>query len=214
MAAGATDEVPDSAKASPDAYARMMHNLSLGLLIGCPLLIALPPRKLDLYTFGLCGAFVLSANHIITERSGSSILSQASAHSPRVFQELPSEKATALQESLRRKKQDEASAKGEQEKRGLMKRLWLGEESDDWKEERMRKEREAAAEDKGFGYLIMEHFREVFSGGNKEKEKEEGKEFEGMKNWANTKDAVGDHTGVDMVDAVKQAPSSDPRKKA
>lgn len=50
------------------AYRTFQHYTALGFLFGAPVLIALPPRKLDIYTFGLGSSWVLSANHLYRER--------------------------------------------------------------------------------------------------------------------------------------------------
>ncbi|KAL4968324.1 uncharacterized protein BDV14DRAFT_197108 [Aspergillus stella-maris] len=43
-------------------------------LVASPILIALPPRKLDYLTLALGGAFAVSANHVTYEKSGRSIM--------------------------------------------------------------------------------------------------------------------------------------------
>lgn len=57
----------------PSPFQSATHALAL-LLATTPLLLALPPRKLDLYTAALTGAFVVSANHLTHERTGTGIL--------------------------------------------------------------------------------------------------------------------------------------------
>ncbi|KAI9718154.1 MAG: hypothetical protein M1835_004116, partial [Candelina submexicana] len=47
---------PTATPASPQSYQTLKNNLSLGLCFACPLLIILPPRKLDFYTFSLSTA--------------------------------------------------------------------------------------------------------------------------------------------------------------
>ncbi|KAF2759111.1 hypothetical protein EJ05DRAFT_509975 [Pseudovirgaria hyperparasitica] len=49
-----------------ESYTTMSRNLSWGLVIACPILIAMPPRKLDVYTLLLGSTTALSANHLRT----------------------------------------------------------------------------------------------------------------------------------------------------
>jgi hypothetical protein len=57
-----------------DSYHKFVHNTSMAMLFVAPLLIALPPRKLDIYTFTLGGIFVVSGNQLLRERNGTGIL--------------------------------------------------------------------------------------------------------------------------------------------
>ena len=50
------------------SFTKLIHNVSIGTLVVAPLLIALPPRKLDLYTFFLSSAVVASANQLVKGR--------------------------------------------------------------------------------------------------------------------------------------------------
>ncbi|KAL8803371.1 MAG: hypothetical protein Q9223_005992 [Gallowayella weberi] len=47
---------------------------------------------------------------------------------------------------------------------GMARRLWYGSETGNWKEKRMREEREALEEGRGYGGLIGDAVREVFGG--------------------------------------------------
>jgi hypothetical protein len=58
---------PESPTDLTSAYKNFQHYTALGFLLGAPILIALPPRKLDVYTFALGGGFVLSANHLFNK---------------------------------------------------------------------------------------------------------------------------------------------------
>lgn len=50
-------------------YAQVKHYGSLTLFLLAPVLLALPPRKLDFYTFGLAGVWTVSANQLVMERN-------------------------------------------------------------------------------------------------------------------------------------------------
>jgi hypothetical protein len=59
-------------------YTRFLHTSTLVALVLAPALIALPPRKLDLYTFALGGAFLASAEYQTKARTGMGIMGNAS----------------------------------------------------------------------------------------------------------------------------------------
>ena len=71
---------------------------------------------------------------------------------------------------------------------GLARRLWYGPENTDWKERRIREEKEALEEGRGYGGLIGDAVREVFGGAveredverfNRERAREREKERKG-----------------------------------
>lgn len=55
-----------------------------------------------------------------------------------------------------------------QKPRGLVKRMWMGDEPDDWVEKRKMREREALEEGKGYGGLIAEQVKEVWGAKDEE----------------------------------------------
>ncbi|KAI9793924.1 MAG: hypothetical protein M1816_007176 [Peltula sp. TS41687] len=68
----ATPDAPPST--STTRYDPLRHHISLALLLTCPVIMLLPPRKLDFYTFGLATAWVLSANEFSVQKSGRGVL--------------------------------------------------------------------------------------------------------------------------------------------
>jgi hypothetical protein len=97
-----------------------------------------------------------------------------------MLQELPSERARELQAKLRAAK-DAQVRDGELEKdqwrrRGLAENLWMGNETEGWKERRLREEQKAIAEGKGYGDLIMEHILEVVNWGKPNSRSENSKD--------------------------------------
>jgi hypothetical protein len=91
-------------------------------------------------------------------------------------------------EELSRLREQERSQK--EKERGLLEKVWMGNEGDDWKEKRDRREREALEEGKGYWDLIKEQIWDVWSSGEKkveelketdEKVVEERKKGEGKK---------------------------------
>ena len=80
-------------------YARFKHITAISFLIVSPVLLALPPRKLDIHSILLGTAFLMSANHLTTTQTGSSIpqhISSRFSGPPSVLRGLPTEKAEEL----------------------------------------------------------------------------------------------------------------------
>ncbi|RAL02266.1 uncharacterized protein BO80DRAFT_424175 [Aspergillus ibericus CBS 121593] len=155
-------------------------------LVASPILIALPPRKLDNLTVLLTGAFCISANHLTREHTGRSLLDRIKARIARnpfaAVSEMPSQRALEIQERLRAAREaqiqtavgeelEKLKARQAQEKPALEK-IWMGGETEDWKERRLRKEQQMLDEGKGYGDLIKDHIWDVWTWGqNKEEEK-------------------------------------------
>lgn len=77
---------------------------------------------------------------------------------------VPEEKREGVLAELRRKEEDESR----RSERGVLKRIWLGGEDEDWKAKRDQREKEALERGEGYGGLIWGQVKEVF-GGTKEK---------------------------------------------
>ncbi|OJI99230.1 hypothetical protein ASPVEDRAFT_50747 [Aspergillus versicolor CBS 583.65] len=181
-------------------FQRFKNYTAISFLVAAPVLIALPPRKLDHLTVLLTGAFCASANHITRERTGRSILeriedrvSRSSTHSPKPSfigsGDLPSDKAREIQAKVRaarearmqeegvgREEMERLKAQKEQD-RSVLDRFWMGNEKGGWKERRLREEQKALDEGRGYGDLIKDHIWEVWTWGEKkgEEKEEDGK---------------------------------------
>ncbi|RFU30705.1 hypothetical protein B7463_g5594, partial [Scytalidium lignicola] len=186
---------------------QLIHNVSLAAAILCPIIILLPPRKLDSYTILLMSGTFIGCNQLTYEYTGRSILTrvQSTIESTSVGpgSDLP-EKAKQTQVRLREEKaamlrqqaglsqteqgQDNSAVlealrmQEEEKKRTLLQRLWMGSEGPDWKQKRDEKEKKALEEGKGYGDLITEQIWDVWNWGKTEDEgdKEAG-EKEGEK---------------------------------
>jgi hypothetical protein len=101
---------------------------------------------------------VVSANHLTIDRSGRSILQRLGGGDG-----LPTEKARQFQKQMQEKRERE----GKVPEKGVLDRIWMGGEKEDWKEERLRKEQEALDRGEGYGSLIMDQISEVWKGGKK-----------------------------------------------
>ena len=147
---------------------------AFGLLFVCPVVILLPPRKLDLYTGALGCAWVISANHLYMEYRGPRpTLTAAEAR-------LPTERAREIHRMMKeaRKSSGTAPEKGPA-KKGLAESLWMGDETEGWKERRITEHRKKLEEGKGYGGIIMDQIWDVWNWDKRgRKEDEAGKEDE------------------------------------
>ncbi|KAL9599005.1 MAG: hypothetical protein Q9219_004119 [cf. Caloplaca sp. 3 TL-2023] len=179
---GTERTLPPSAPIAPTSpsakYSPPLRPLFLSLLVATPILAALPPRKLDLYTFMLGCTFIVSAEEL-AYGSASRRFSQPSqvtrpfAASPQDARDsipiaaqseaaqrfMTSEKAPGdARAELLRRESEEAGVKG------LARKLWFGSETEGWKERRIREEKEALEEGRGYGGLIGDAMRDAFGG--------------------------------------------------
>ncbi|EEP79999.1 predicted protein [Uncinocarpus reesii 1704] len=161
-----------------DDYLRFKRYAAITFVVAAPVLIALPPRKLDLYTISLASAFLFSANHVVADQTGRSIMERLDARfggrkGPGMFSDLPTSRAEEVSQQIRLAREaarqpelqrQRAQQGGEQDKGGLTdlgKKVWMGGETEGWRERRMEEERKALEEGKGYGDLIMDHIRDA-----------------------------------------------------
>lgn len=161
-------------------YLRFKHYAAITFLFAGPILIALPPRKLDHLTVIQFSAFCMSANYLVRERTGKGFFGHIASPLSASTQELPSERAQAIQTQLRAARDaqirdgnvvgdelEKLQTRQNQEK-GFAERIWMGNETAGWKERRIQEEQKALAEGKGYGDLITEYIRDVWPWGEKD----------------------------------------------
>jgi len=177
------------------SFQSFLHNASLFMLVGAPILIALPPRKLDLYTFSLTGAFIASANHVVKERTGAGLLYQLpGVRLPPAAIEY--QERMKLREGGRRlleegqAQQDARPSVQEQvQKYGLQHRqpeglekaakdIWMGGEKDGWKQRRLAEEQKKLDEGEGYWDMIVDQVWEVWNQGKDKAEEVKEKDEE------------------------------------
>ncbi|GAM35074.1 hypothetical protein TCE0_015r03089 [Talaromyces pinophilus] len=168
-----SDNTPDALQtARQNDYFKFKRYAAWTFVVAAPILIAAPPRKLDLNTAALSAAFGISANFLYKDSNphgrglvddlgvkyfGTSPVStqptSTSGGVSNLFNTLPTEKAQ---------------------------KIWMGSETENWKEKRLREEQEALDEGKGYGDLIMDHIWEVWNWGkpNDQKKRDELNEKE------------------------------------
>ncbi|PLB51195.1 hypothetical protein P170DRAFT_406902 [Aspergillus steynii IBT 23096] len=177
-------------------YERFKTYAAMTFLVASPVLIALPPRKLDHLTVLLTSAFCVSANHLTRERTGRSIVERIESRISSTRSalpasgELPSERAREIQARLRAARDAQIKEGGlvseelerlkarQRQEKGVLEQVWMGGEEEGWKERRLREEQQALEEGKGYGDLIKEHIWDVWTWGEKEGE-EKGKDESG-----------------------------------
>lgn len=134
---------------------RIMYYSALGACVACPAVALMPPRKYDLFTFGLGIAFFISAGHVVEERTGQGLLWH-------VGNALPSVQKKDRIKEVQDQEQRLASSIHTKQARGFWRKLWMGNEGDDWVLERAKKEREALEDGRGYSGLIGEHIMQAF----------------------------------------------------
>ncbi|KAI0852398.1 hypothetical protein F5Y00DRAFT_195046 [Daldinia vernicosa] len=179
-----------------------VHNVALGVTPIALFALFLPPRRLDLRALILGGVALWGTDRLVADYSGTSSLrrmaqrleSMSGAELPEKAKEmqarLRAERARRAQEGLtdeQKRMLEEHRRKGgkEEEERGLLERVWMGDSGEDWKAKRDQREKEALSEGGG-GYwsLIADQVSEVWNQGKKKEgddEKEKERESESKK---------------------------------
>lgn len=185
-----SSETPTNNTAAPKTETPpWLHNSAIGVAILGPIALLMPPRRVGLQALLLSGGTFWATNVLAYDWTGESMTQRFDRRWQTVFTNGLPEKAKRNQELMRlererreallpeaeRKALQEAREKKEIASRGIVSRLWMGDEKEDWRKERARKEKETLENGEGYGTLIMDQVREVFSG-SKKAEGEEGKE--------------------------------------
>jgi hypothetical protein len=157
-----------------DSFENFVYRTSQATLIVAPVLILLPPRKLDLYTFVLSGAFVASAGHLYQHRRLAH-LEKGSFLLPAKAQQVKAQIARQKEREQEHRLLEEPDSASSQRKSGSLleekaKEIWMGGETEGWKERRLREERERLAKGEGYGDMIMDQIWEVWNWGEKKAE--------------------------------------------
>lgn len=167
-------------------YSTFVHTTTLAACIVAPVLIALPPRKLDLYTFSLAGAFVASANHQVKERTGLGFVGHASR--PFVAGGPTWTRGGAAPAPLDQREMGVMSAGSEtagfvekqlqlqqQQQRGMT--IMADQKArEDWKTQRLKEEQEKLDQGEGYGSMIVDQIWEVWNQGETKAEELKNKD--------------------------------------
>lgn len=169
-----TQPPPSDAQALREAKVQnFLHNVAIGSVIVCPLIIALPPRKLDFYTFSLVTGTFIAGDYLVSKRYGKSVIQSTSDFMNRTAAGIAEtgglpEKAKEMQKKIKEEK-ERLGIKQEKEKSALEK-LWMGDAKENWKVERDRREKEAMEDGRGYAGLITDQIWEVWNWGKKSAE--------------------------------------------
>lgn len=148
----------------------VIHNAAVAGAIIAPLAMLLPPRKLDIRFFVLAGAFSLATNQLAYEYTGQSIYSRFGSRVGSVFDTGLPEGAKRTQQLLKEQRERDAAQKQslkeaeEEKKRGLIKGIWMGGETEDWSRRRAEEHQKSFDEGKGMSDIIIEQVMDVWSG--------------------------------------------------
>ncbi|KAK3685707.1 hypothetical protein B0T22DRAFT_492582 [Podospora appendiculata] len=176
----------------------LLHNAAIAVSILGPIALLLPGRGRGKFsvqnTVLSCGSF-WALNQLTYDFTGKSINERSSERWASVlsFESLPAKARAnqALMEAERERREAElpreVKARLEEARRardevkkgqekGVLGRLWLGGETDDWKAKRLEEEKKALESGKGYGEMIMEQIWDVWNqGDDKKKQGGEGK---------------------------------------
>lgn len=141
-----------------------------------PIALFKPPRKMGLQALMIATGTFYASNIVAYDFTGQSMyqrfvrrwdnmvdggLPEKARHTQELMRLERERREAALPEAERRRLQEERERK-ERAARGPLQRLWMGDEKENWREERARKDREALEEGKSYGDLIVEQVKEVF----------------------------------------------------
>lgn len=173
-------------------YHKFVNGVTLGTLILAPIMIVLPPRRLNFFTFVWGVSFAAAAVHRdIPAKMYRPIQNLSMPRGARELQERrelerqnalvlerrrlleerqPGAVAFALSEAERNKQQKGPGALLEEK----AKEIWMGGETEGWKERRLREEQEKLAQGETYGSMIADQIWEVWNWREKKSEGAEG----------------------------------------
>ncbi|KAI3401064.1 hypothetical protein diail_775 [Diaporthe ilicicola] len=180
----------DNAAAPKTSTPPWIHNSAIAAAILGPVALLMPPRRVGLQAMLLSGGTFWATNVLAYDWTGESITQRFDRRWQTMFDGGLPEKARRNQELMRLERERreaqlpeaelralrEAREKKEAASRGIVSRIWMGDEKEDWRQERAKKEKETLENGEGYGTLIMDQVKEVFSSSRK---REGGGEKEG-----------------------------------
>lgn len=205
MATPTAPSTTEPVQSPPKKWTPISRNICLFAAVACPILLAIPPRRLNLVNVLNAGIFVGATNHLSVVYTDRNLTQNLLPDLSKLgSDELPTEKAKRFQAERERRKNAAAeqarrleevqrdgwgshtqvapTADGTERvptsKQGVLEELWMGKEKPGWKERRLEEERKAIEEGRGYGGLIMDYVRDAF--GTKKLEEVAGKKLEEM----------------------------------
>ncbi|KIW34240.1 uncharacterized protein PV07_01033 [Cladophialophora immunda] len=155
-----------------DDYRSFLNASTLAACFLAPALIALPPRKLDLFTFSLTGAFVAAANYQLRERTGLGFMGHASRRfhirqMPRHGLEVTASTNGDQRLPFEHMVPDTARESGGSALQDKARGAWTRGQNEDWKQRRLEEEQEKLEQGEGYGSMIVDQIWEVWNQGEK-----------------------------------------------
>lgn len=147
---------PSNPPATPPDSSSILRPIYTTLLVTCPIILLLPPRKLDLYTLGLFSAWVVSAEELAFGRAAASAAGARRKASGKNEQEIENERKEDGKGGDEKEKGEGVS--------GLLRTVWMGDEKPGWQRRRLEREKAELERGRGYGEMIMEQVWEVFPG--------------------------------------------------
>ncbi|KAM0324171.1 hypothetical protein ACHAQA_008364 [Verticillium albo-atrum] len=166
--ADAAAQTADSGKPSTPP---VIHNAAILGAVLSPIIMLLPPRRVDWRFFLLTTTFSMSTSQLAYDWTGQSIYDRVGKRFERLTtNELPQ----AAQETQRRLREERMRREGLTEedmrrkelgKRNALQKLWYGDETEEsWNKKRAEEHQNALEEGQGLSGIIMGQIGEVFSG--------------------------------------------------
>ncbi|CRK35687.1 hypothetical protein BN1708_001319 [Verticillium longisporum] len=162
----------------------LIHNAAIAGAVISPIIMLLPPRRVDWRFFLLTTTFSMSTSQLAYDWTGQSIYDRVGKRFERLTtNELP----PAAQETQRRLREEKMRREGlteqglrqqELAKRNALQKLWYGNETEEsWNKKRAEEHQTALEEGQGLSGIIMGQISEVVSGKSDDTKKDdEGKE--------------------------------------
>lgn len=148
-----------------------------------PIVMLMPPRRMDARFLILSGAFSLSTDQLLKEYTGNGIYGRfANRFSSLTPNALP-ERAQETQKRLREERARMEAGLSEEERKALeekrkpkgLRGLFTADEGEGWKEKRLEAHQRKLEEGKGISDLIKDHVSEAFGTGEEDKENKDEK---------------------------------------
>jgi hypothetical protein len=138
-------------------YAKTLRNTAMVVAVACPVLMLLPPRKLDFFTAGLGITTVYSTNYLVRDSTGRSIMQTDEAY-------------TQASDAIRLERQEALLAS--KERANIAEQVEATKQAK-WAQERNQEVQDALDVGKGFGDIIIDQVYEVWNWGKKRDDDDE-----------------------------------------
>lgn len=166
------DQTTPTLEGSPELHGTppLVHNFCIAAAVLSPVMMILPPRRMDWRFFMHSSIFSASTNQLMYDWTGQSIYQRVGARFEAMFPTTLPDQAQKTRQALREERMRREGLTEEQmraieyKKRSFAERIWYGKEPEDWDKKRGEEHAKALAEGKGLGDLIVDQVKEVWDG--------------------------------------------------